>query len=79
LDRLNSLEPDSLEPACIEHIHFHPNMIHSNMVHMDMAQGSIAPEMNSYIFLSDISLTQTLGRTEKRSPLLERPPSQKAH
>ena len=54
-------------------------MIHSNMVHMDMAQGSIAPEMNSYIFLSDISLTQTLGRTEKRSPLLERPPSQKAH
>jgi len=69
LDRLNSLEPDSLEPACIEHIHFHPNMIHSNMIHLDMAQGSIAPEMNSY-FLSDISLTQTLGRTEKGSPLL---------
>jgi hypothetical protein len=45
-------------------------MIRSNMIHLDMAQGSIAPEMNSYIFLSDISLTQTLGRTEKRSPLL---------
>jgi hypothetical protein len=40
------------------------------MMHLDMAQESIAPEMNSSVFLSDISLTQTLGRTEKRSPLL---------
>jgi hypothetical protein len=35
-----------------------------------MIQGSVAPEMNSSIFLSDVSLPQTLGRTEKRSALL---------
>jgi hypothetical protein len=48
----------------------HLNRMHLDMIHSNMAQGSIAPEMNSYIFLGDISLTQTLGRTEKRSPLL---------
>jgi hypothetical protein len=58
LDRLNSLEPDSLESAWIEHA----------VVRHDSGERGSGNELQ--IFLSDVSLTQTLGRTEKRSALL---------
>jgi hypothetical protein len=57
------LEPDSLESACIEHA-----VVGHAFYEHDSGEHGSGNELQ--IFLSDVSLTQTLGRTEKRSALL---------